>query len=162
MSAADAARGCDVEAGSGGGPMGSGRDVGGGGGGMEGLCVLRLMLVMKARTGGWTIGEKPKPYLERDLIHPSRRTEPLTPFSCPLGLYWIHLRRPSMSFSGNQSSSFMRASTEHPLQFYPRKRTNEASQEWKGLRRRDGEVTEPVVVRRSGGGQRRRSWIEIT
>lgn len=52
--------------------MGSTRDGSGGGGGMEGLCTLRLMLVMKARRGRWSIGEKPKPYLERDLIHPSR------------------------------------------------------------------------------------------
>ena len=47
----DGVVGCDVEFGSGGGPMDSGRDIGGGGGGMAGVCALRLILVMNARRG---------------------------------------------------------------------------------------------------------------
>ena len=41
----------------------------------------------ECKEGRWTIGEKPKPYLERDLIQPRRRTEPLTPFRA------VHLAR---------------------------------------------------------------------
>lgn len=99
--------------------MDSRRDIGEGGGGMEGLCALRLMLVMKARSGRWTIGEKPKPYLvERDLS--------LTPFSCPLGLYWIYLRRRPVFL--RQPMSVLHARLNRTsIAFYPRK----ASQVWK-------------------------------